>query len=151
MDSTSPWSITLATEKRVWSKEPASHAWSLYIHLCMGLPSYVASSISVLGWFPPRGTEIEEKPTATPSPELSSSPWWCPCMSHRGGFPTILGSGSLKCDFLVFWRRIFLQAVWTKWNGWDQKETSIVQRLVFASCAWRCNAPSTSFTLLGCD
>lgn len=119
MDSTSPWSITLPTEKRVWSKEPASHAWSLSIHLCMGLPSYVASSISVLGWFPPRGTEIEEKPTATPSPELSSSLWWCPCMSHRGSFPTILGSGSLKCDFLVFGRRIFLQGSMDKveWMG----------------------------------
>lgn len=78
-----------------------------------------------------------------------------PLHESQGGLPHsfrgLNGSGGLKCDFLVFWRRIFLQAVWTKWNGWDQKETSIVQRLVFASCAWRCNAPSTSFTLLGCD
>lgn len=36
MDSTSLWSITLPTEQHVWSKEAASHTWTLSICLCMG-------------------------------------------------------------------------------------------------------------------
>lgn len=152
MDSTSPWSITLPTEQRVWSREPASHAWSLSIHLCMAYhptwpPLFLCWMVSSSRHRNRGETDSNTQPK--PLPTFLMMPLHESQCGLLHNFRGLNGSEGLKCDFLMFWRRNFCRQCGQ--NGWNQKETSTVQRLVFASCTWRCSAPRTSFTLLGWD
>lgn len=118
MDSTSPWSITLPTEQRVWSREPASHAWSLSIHLCMAYhptwpPLFLCWMVSSSRHRNRGETDSNTQPK--PLPTFLMMPLHKSQCGLLHNFRGLNGSGGLKCDFLSLLEKELLQAVWTKW------------------------------------